>query len=72
MVTINKNLYIFSDDGGVLSLFACELQFGIGYPELGIPVPIVIVCLISCLKFTLKTIILAMSQLFGQRGSEIS
>ena len=31
--------------------FACELQFGIGYPELGIPVPIAIVYLISCLKF---------------------
>ena len=32
--------------------FACELQFCIGYPELAIPVPIVIVYLISYLKFT--------------------
>ena len=69
-----QKIYIFSDDGGVgcCYWFACELQFGTGYPELGVPVPIVIVCLISCLKFTSKTIILAMSQLFRQRGSEIS
>ena len=32
--------------------FACELQFGTGYPGLGIPVPLVIVYLISYLKFT--------------------
>ena len=30
----------------------CELQFGIGYPELGVPVPLATVYLISCLKFT--------------------
>ena len=35
--------------------FACELEFGTGYPELGIPVPLVIVYLISYLKFTRKT-----------------
>ena len=32
--------------------FACELQFGIGYPGLGIHVPLNIVYLISYLKFT--------------------
>ena len=37
---------------GYCLCFACELQFGIGYPELGVPVPLVIVYLISCLKFT--------------------
>ena len=37
---------------GYCLCFACELQFGISYPELGIPVPLVIVYLISCLKFT--------------------
>ena len=34
---------------GYCLCFACELQFGIGYPELA---PLVIVYLISCLKFT--------------------
>ena len=53
MVAINKNLYIFSDyKDGYCLYFACELHFGIGYPELGVPVPLVIVYLISCLKFT--------------------
>ena len=37
---------------GYCLCFACELQFGTGYPELGVPVPLVIVYLISCLKFT--------------------
>ena len=37
---------------GYCLCFACELQFGVSYPELGIPVPLVIVYLISCLKFT--------------------
>ena len=32
--------------------FACELQFGIGYPGLGVPVPLFIIYLISYLKFT--------------------
>ena len=32
--------------------FPCELQFGIGYPVLGVPVPLNIVYLISYLKFT--------------------
>ena len=32
--------------------FGCELQFGIGYPRLGVPVPLIIVYLISYLKFT--------------------
>ena len=32
--------------------FACELQFRIVYPGLGMPVPLVIVYLISHLKFT--------------------
>ena len=30
--------------------FACELQFGTGYPELGVLVPLVIVYLISYLN----------------------
>ena len=36
--------------------FACELQFGTGYPELGVPVPSGIVYLISYLKFNRKTV----------------
>ena len=44
-------LYIRSDYGGVLSLFCLFVKFGIGYPELAVPVPLVIVYLI-CLKFT--------------------
>ena len=35
--------------------FACELQFGTGYPELGVPVSPIIVYLISYLKFIRKT-----------------
>ena len=55
MVKINKHLYIFSDYGEVLLYdlcLACELKFRIGYPGLGMPVPLVIVYLISHLKFT--------------------
>ena len=37
---------------GYCLCFACELQFVTGYPELGVPVPLVIVYLISCLKVT--------------------
>ena len=37
---------------GYCLCFACELQFGTGYPGLGVPVPLVIVYLISYLKFT--------------------
>ena len=36
----------------ILSSFCLFVKFGIGYPELGVPVPLVIVYLISCLKFT--------------------
>ena len=32
--------------------FACELQFGLGHPGLGVPVALVIVYIISYLKFT--------------------
>ena len=39
--------------------FACELQFSTGYPGLGVPVPLVIVYLISYLKFRWKTFCLA-------------
>ena len=39
--------------------FACELQFSTGYPRLGVPVPLVIVYLISYLKFRWKTFCLA-------------
>ena len=48
----NTNLYIFGDYGGVRSCFACKLQFSTGYPWLGVPVTLVIVYLISYLKFT--------------------